>query len=85
MKHCFTLGINPYYQSIQEITEVLQDSLKPQIQSPVEKVYFYGAGCGTIKNQGKVSEVLNLAFQNAITINVKEDLMAAMQADKRGI
>jgi N-acetylglucosamine kinase-like BadF-type ATPase len=76
-----TKGLNPNILSRKKITDLIRNSNELfAIRNIVEKVYFYGAGCGTVKNQEKVAEVLNLTFQNAITINVKEDLMAAVLA-----
>ncbi|AUC13887.1 N-acetylglucosamine kinase [Tenacibaculum sp. SZ-18] len=76
-----TKGLNPNILTEKKITNIIRKSNELfAIRNIVEKVYFYGAGCGTIKNQEKVIEVLKLTFQNAITINVKEDLMAAVLA-----
>ena len=70
-----TAGINPYYQSVQEITEVLQDSLKPQIQSPVEKVYFYGAGCNNQDKNNLISQAIQAVF-GEVSTSVNSDLLA---------
>lgn len=76
-----TKGLNPNILTNKKIASLLRKNNDLfAIRKMVEKVYFYGAGCGTNKNQEKVSEVLNAVFQNAITVTVNEDLMAAVLA-----
>ena len=70
-----TAGINPYYQSIEEITEVLKGSLKPQIQSPVQKVYFYGAGCNNQDKNNLISQAIQSVF-GEVSTSVNSDLLA---------
>lgn len=40
-----TKGINPYFQSTGEIQVELQESLKPQVETKIKEIHFYGAGC----------------------------------------
>ena len=76
-----TKGLNPNILSGEKIGKLLcKNKELSSIRKIVEKVYFYGAGCGTSKSQEKVKEVLNTHFSNAITVTVKEDLMAAVLA-----
>ena len=68
-------GINPYYQSSNEIVETLQEA-KSEIQgagSPV--IHFYGAGCNNEAKNQKVANALKTVF-GAVTVSVNSDLLA---------
>lgn len=79
IKEINTLGINPFYQSKQEIETELANALVPQIPSGsrIEQVFFYGAGCLPEKI-GVLSEALRKFFYAEIEINT--DLLAACRA-----
>lgn len=40
-----TAGLNPYFNTDEQIADTVCDALKPFASQPVEAVYFYGAGC----------------------------------------
>lgn len=48
-----TQGLNPYFVSQQKIKQVISQYIKP-IADKIDRVYFYGAGCG---DQRKANEV----------------------------
>ena len=53
-----TKGLNPNILTNKKIASLIRKNNDLfAIRNMVEKVYFYGAGCGTIKNQGKISDV----------------------------
>jgi len=81
-----TKGINPYYQSQEEISELLRDDLLPQITEQVKAVYFYGAGC-TSEKSDLVGEAVLSVIPSAF-VEVNNDLLGAARAlcfDSRGI
>lgn len=83
-----TKGLNPAVFK----TEVLQDRLDEnldlrQVKDRVEKVHFYGAGCGTSKPTALLKAILTAFFSGASEVQVQEDMVAAVYAvtDKPGI
>jgi N-acetylglucosamine kinase-like BadF-type ATPase len=44
-------GFNPYYQPIEDLKKNVQEILLPQIHDQVNKIFFYGAGVSSVKNQ----------------------------------
>ncbi|WP_029035945.1 BadF/BadG/BcrA/BcrD ATPase family protein [Salinimicrobium xinjiangense] len=83
-----TKGLNPAVFK----TEILQDRLDEnldlkQVKDKVEKVHFYGAGCGTPKPTALLKSILTAFFSGAGEVEVQEDMVAAVYAvtDKPGI
>ena len=74
-----TVGFNPRYQDTEDIFRELHLNLVPGINSPVDEVYFYGAGCSSEKAVKIVSGALQQAFP-AATINVEEDTLGAARS-----
>jgi N-acetylglucosamine kinase-like BadF-type ATPase len=70
-----TNGINPYYQSEKEISEELDNSLKPQVPEGIDEIHFYGAGCTSQKINLTVENALKSIF-GEVTILVNSDLLA---------
>jgi glucosamine kinase len=86
-----TQGINPYFQSTEEISKVLQHELLPQLKSGMQHsksgIHFYGAGCGTPFKKKAVEAALTVLFP-ASTVEINTDLLGAARAlceDKPGI
>ncbi|WP_442266625.1 N-acetylglucosamine kinase [Tenacibaculum sp. ZS6-P6] len=78
-----TKGLNPSILSAQRISKLINENdILFSRNKEIEKIYFFGAGCGTNKNQKKIKKVLNSCFTNTKSIIVKEDLMAAAWATK---
>ena len=73
-----TQGINPYYQTIDEMQEVVQD-LYGQIPEVLDKVYFYGTGCSSETNRDKIAQLLNQFYPSA-KVDVNHDLLAAARS-----
>ncbi|MCH2193649.1 hypothetical protein [Kordia sp.] len=75
-----TKGLNPTILSKKALQKIITENSKlAAYKDEVTFVCFFGAGCGTEKNQGKVAHILNTFFANAKSI-VREDIMAAVWA-----
>ncbi|UZR95510.1 N-acetylglucosamine kinase [Chondrinema litorale] len=73
-----SLGLNPYYQSLEEIHQNISATFNTSVLEQVNKVFFYGAGC---KEDGKV--LMENALKNACNLAdiwVGNDLLAAARA-----
>ena len=80
--HFQTVGINPYFQNKQNISDMLLQTLLPNFHSTedkVEQIYFYGAGCSSPEKKQEVKEALNTLFGNS-TIHVESDMLGAARA-----
>lgn len=88
LKHIFTLGINPFYQTEDEIARELELVLIPELNDiQIESIYFYGAGCSFPDKKTIVSNAIGRNFKN-IPIEVQSDLLGAARslfADSKGI
>ena len=75
-----TAGMNPYFQSEEEMVQTLQTQLLPTVTDAkaVEAVYFYGAGCASTAVNEKVARAIAHFFP--VSIEVQSDLMAAARA-----
>jgi N-acetylglucosamine kinase-like BadF-type ATPase len=75
-----TKGLNPAILSEKKLRKIIKKSKGLEnIKEAVEKVFFYGAGCGTENPRLLLKVVLQEFFTNA-DIAVKEDTMAAVYA-----
>jgi N-acetylglucosamine kinase-like BadF-type ATPase len=80
VKEVFTDGINPFYQSQQDVVALLDAQLvRPLGDILVEEVRFYGAGCSFPDKKLIVSQALVRFFGNA-TISVYNDLLGVARA-----
>lgn len=73
-----TAGINPYYQSEQEMLHEIQN-LYAQIPDKVDQIYYYGTGCSSGHNREKIATLLNRYYPHA-AIDVNHDLLAAARS-----
>lgn len=75
-----TRGMNPAILNPQQLTERLEESEElVSHKEQVQKVFFYGAGCGTDAPRQSLELLLDNYFVNA-TVVVKEDTAAAVYA-----
>lgn len=75
-----TTGINPYFQDDAYISDMLRKELSKEIlASPIEQIYFYGAGCSVTSKQAIVQRGLQPLFQQAKMV-IEHDLLAAARA-----
>lgn len=72
-------GFNPYYQPIEHLKDILKDSLLPIANEPVNKIFFYGTGVSSEKNQRIIQDAFLTHFKDA-QIEVGWDLLAAARA-----
>lgn len=75
----FTEGLNPYYHTKESITDVVKLNLLPELDQPVQEIYFYGAGCDSEEKNALVEKSLNSVFPDA-RIFVYHDLLGAARA-----
>lgn len=84
----FFPGINPFYQTEEEILTLLQTNVRGEFDPEmVSNVYFYGAGCSFPEKKAIVANALKKVFAHA-EIAVENDLLAAARAlfqSERGI
>jgi N-acetylglucosamine kinase-like BadF-type ATPase len=76
VKRAFTKGINPFFQSEEEISNEIETTLLPQLDTrEYEGIYFFGAGCAF----DKIEIVKNAILRNLKTNNIEvgSDMVAA--------
>ena len=83
-----TAGINPFFQTEEDIVAQLKETLLPQIAgNNVENIYFYGAGCADPAKNRALEEVLK-ATVGAKMAFVASDMLGAARGllgKERGI
>ena len=79
VKRITTEGTNPFFQTEEEISQVVKDKLMPHLDGvKLDAVYFYGAGCAFPEK----NEIVHNAIHRHIpvTIEVGSDLLAAARS-----
>jgi len=74
-----TVGFNPYYQPIDHLHTLIRDELAPAVSGPVEKIFFYGTGVSSEKNQEAIKAAFHAFYADA-HIEIGWDLLAAARA-----
>jgi len=74
-----TAGFNPYYQPVSDLDQSIKTSIVPLATEQVRKVFFYGAGVSSEKNQEVIRQAFAVYFPSAVTF-VGWDLLAAGRA-----
>ncbi|MFM9838515.1 MAG: N-acetylglucosamine kinase [Cyclobacteriaceae bacterium] len=72
-------GFNPYYQPIDHLKNIIKESLLNCITEPVTKIFFYGTGVSSEKNQQVIQTAFAEHFEKA-KIEIGWDLLAAARA-----
>ncbi|MBN8577018.1 MAG: N-acetylglucosamine kinase [Cytophagales bacterium] len=72
-------GFNPYYQPLDHLHSIIKDSLVPQVDEPVAKIFYYGTGVSSEKNQQIIREAFATYWPGA-QIEIGWDLLAAARA-----
>ncbi len=76
-----TDGFNPYYQTTQQIADVLQTQLLPHLNdAAVTSVFFYGTGCTGATVNYIVADALRIVLPELQTIDVNSDMLGAARA-----
>jgi len=71
-------GINPFYQTTQDILQSLQNEFKP-INGTIQEIFFYGAGCANAEKNKIVGDAL-VQFFGCKQVCIESDLMGAAHA-----
>ncbi|MBS1977362.1 MAG: N-acetylglucosamine kinase [Bacteroidetes bacterium] len=72
-------GFNPYYEPIEHLHKTLREILVPMVNEEVTKIFFYGTGVSSEKNQELIRNAFLQYFRGA-TIEIQWDLLAAARA-----
>ncbi|MCF2519919.1 N-acetylglucosamine kinase [Dyadobacter sp. CY351] len=77
-EHSFqSAGINPFYQTAEEIIPVLEREVVPNLIGTIDKIYFFGAGCADQKTSKPVFDALTKCVSSADIIEVASDMLGA--------
>ncbi|WP_026632017.1 N-acetylglucosamine kinase [Dyadobacter alkalitolerans] len=77
-EHSFqSAGINPFYQTAEEIIPVLEKEVVPNLIGAIDKIYFFGAGCADQKTSKPVFDALTSCISSADIIEVASDMLGA--------
>ena len=77
LQQIFTKGINPFFQSEEEISNEIATSLLPQLKTnALDAVYFYGAGCGFPDKIAMVHRAITKHLQIKREVEVNTDMLA---------
>jgi glucosamine kinase len=79
VKQSHTAGFNPYYQPLGHLQAVIRDSLVPLTTEAVTKIFYYGTGVSSEKNQQLIQSAFAEHYPNA-KIEIGWDLLAAARA-----
>jgi glucosamine kinase len=79
--HQFTSqGINPYFQTSEQISEILKTELVSfLIEHQISNIFFYGAGCRVEEKKQIVRNALQNNFKNT-TIKIETDMLGAARS-----
>ena len=73
-----TDGVNPYYQTTEQIADTLTTQLVPQLGgATVSDVFFYGTGCTGPTVNYVVSDALRMVLPGLQTVAVNSDMLGA--------
>ncbi len=72
-------GFNPYYQPLQDLDTILTEHLVQNVQEPVDKIFYYGTGVSSEKNQQIIQDAFAKYWPKA-HIEIGWDLLAAARA-----
>jgi glucosamine kinase len=82
-----TEGLNPYFLSEEKIALTIREKILPVI-GDIEKVFFYGAGCGLPVKANIVREALDSIIPSRFSAEVSGDILGAARSllqDEPGI
>ena len=74
-----TEGLNPYFLPQEKIAAVVRGAVLPVIEN-VEKVFFYGAGCGSPVKANQVKEALDTILGPRFPTEVSGDILGAARS-----
>lgn len=80
VKQVFAAGINPFYQTEEEIQDEISTELFPQLKEFfIHEIHYYGAGCNFPDKKKMVSDALIHCWPDA-NITVDNDLLGAARS-----
>lgn len=76
-----TKGLNPAVFPENMLEQRIEENPElRQVKEQVERIHFYGAGCGTESPRRLLQDIIGNFFTNASEVLVKEDMVAAVYA-----
>ncbi|NEP13231.1 MAG: hypothetical protein F6K14_24100 [Symploca sp. SIO2C1] len=79
-KNIRTIGLNPYFHTIESLITVLEAEVLPIVGAQhLASIHFYGAGCSSEKPVSLIQEALKRVFKD-VSVEVEHDLLAAARA-----
>lgn len=72
-------GMNPYYQSDEELRAAIREGMDSTSRADVEAVYHYGAGCSSDNNKMRLADAYREIFGD-VYVEINHDLIAAARA-----
>lgn len=75
---CKTQGINPIHQDDEQILHVLEKELLPQLNVPIDEVYFYGSGV-IEQMKERMNQIIHQVFPHSC-VQSFNDLLGAARA-----
>jgi glucosamine kinase len=74
-----TEGLNPYFLSKEKIATTIREKVLPMVRN-VEKVFFYGAGCGLPIKANIVKDVIEKTIPSRMAPDVVGDILGAARS-----
>ena len=74
-----TKGINPFFQSSNEIHDLVKNTFELSQADKIENIFFYGAGCIKNQNTDIIQNGLQKYFKNA-EIEVEDDMIGTARS-----
>lgn len=78
-QHYSSIGINPYFDSIETIEKELKQVKANMQLSGTETIYYYGTGCGSTENKQIIANCFLKILPHS-TVQVEHDMLAAARA-----
>lgn len=76
-----TIGINPLNMSQSKIENIIFEISEVfEKRNQIDKIHFYGAGCGTDTSNQKIKASFYSIFKNLKLLKIEEDMIAAVHA-----
>lgn len=72
-------GLNPNFTSDEDFVKIIRTVFESELAGRVRQIWFYGAGCSSDENVGRVTTALAFHFENAM-IHVHSDMLGAARA-----
>ena len=79
IKEFYTKGLNPYFISSDDVITSLSEHISEEEFITISEIYFYGAGCNSVKKCAIIEKAFQNMFPNA-NYSVNSDLLGAAMA-----